>query len=333
MTHLISRMLLDHPLLGEAGGTALYDKMEALYDKIGDSVNSRYFTHDALADSAAIDFVHNFKEAFDELSWVLYLRDTGTGELTLVTATSSPALADFAVVATPGSVTTSFRLTNNSGGPQDVAFLIVQDPMLLDQLLDVNTTAVPPDGSMALVYNSILSQWRPGYSGVHRVIDGAAGNFYPTWGSVIADLLDGETVLQIADTTEVGDVVVTQNFVTLKSLPGKKINFSSVTASNCLKLVGEGVRTEDLWEALSNGNFAKALWVTGLNASVNRHRIDWAGDATGPKVLGKAVHLDTGDIFPGGEAVVRRTAGSPGTVTTALDDSSSASFFNVRGNY
>jgi hypothetical protein len=120
---IVSRLLLNHPALNTAGGSGLHTSIETLYTKIGDQTNSRFFTQDALANAASVDFEHNFKCAFADLRYDLYLRDTGTGELTLV---SESALANYAILATPSFTTTKLRVTNNTGSPQDIAIVITQ---------------------------------------------------------------------------------------------------------------------------------------------------------------------------------------------------------------
>ncbi len=121
---IISRMKLDHPALATAGGSALHTQIETIYTSIGDHVDSRFFTKDALADSASEDFDHNFKTAFADLTIDLYLRDTGTGELTAITDSTSPALSAFTIAATPSFLTTKVRVTNNSGSSRDIAVVV-----------------------------------------------------------------------------------------------------------------------------------------------------------------------------------------------------------------
>jgi hypothetical protein len=121
---IISRLLLDHPALGTTGGAGLHTSIESIYTKLGDSVDSRFFTQNALANSANVDFEHNFKTAFSTLRYDLYIRDTGTGELTLVTDASTPALSSFTIAATPSFTTTKIRVTNSSGAARDIALVV-----------------------------------------------------------------------------------------------------------------------------------------------------------------------------------------------------------------
>jgi hypothetical protein len=123
---IVSRLLLDHPALNSVGGAALHVAVEDIYEKIGDNTNSRFFTINALANASSTDFEHNFKCPFADLRYDLYLRDTGTGELTLISDSSSPALSSFAILATPSFTTTKIRVTNNSGSPRDLALVLTQ---------------------------------------------------------------------------------------------------------------------------------------------------------------------------------------------------------------
>lgn len=124
---VVSRSLLDHPAVGTTGGAGLHTSVETIYRKLGDNATSRYFTVDALADAASQDFEHNFKDAFSELTVLLYLHNTGSGELTRITGATSPAIGDFGIIATPGDETTQVRVTNNSGAPRDLAVIVLQN--------------------------------------------------------------------------------------------------------------------------------------------------------------------------------------------------------------
>lgn len=158
---IVSRLELDHPALGTAGGVALHASIEALYTKIGDNMNARYFTIENLLDSASQSFDHNFNvSSFDDLRYDLYFWNTGTGELTLV---SGDDLLDWTIEATPGSEKTHIRVTNNTGSTQDIALVVLQDPIVLDELADVIATGA--EEGQALVFRSSDKKWIPGASG------------------------------------------------------------------------------------------------------------------------------------------------------------------------
>lgn len=158
---IVSRLELDHPALGTAGGSALHASIEALYTKIGDNMNARYFTLENLLDSSSQSFDHNFNvSSFDDLRYDLYLWNTGTGELTLV---SGDDLLDWTIEATPGSEKTHIRVTNNTGSTQDIALVVLQDPIVLDELADVIATGA--EDGQALVFRNSDKKWVPGASG------------------------------------------------------------------------------------------------------------------------------------------------------------------------
>lgn len=121
---IVSRLQLDHPALGTAGGTSLHTSINDIYKKIGDNTNSRFLTAENLTTATSIDLEHNFKTAFSTLRYDLYLWDTGTDELTEVTDSSSPALSSFTIAATPSFTTTKIRVTNNSGSTQDLVLVV-----------------------------------------------------------------------------------------------------------------------------------------------------------------------------------------------------------------
>lgn len=122
----VGRLILSHPDRGHPGGVDLHSHVRTAWTKIADNMADRFFTQDALADSSSVDFQHNFKCAFSELKYSLYLRDTGTGELTRINEQSTPAIGSFAIAATPGQTTTHLRVTNNSGSARDIAMVITQ---------------------------------------------------------------------------------------------------------------------------------------------------------------------------------------------------------------
>jgi len=162
-TTTVGRSELEHPDFNHDGGTNLHTKVRTAWTKLSDDDNSRFFTEDALADSASVDFDHNFKIAFSDLRVILFNRNTGTGELTRIVTGGTPDLDDFTIVATPGSTTTQVRVTNNTGSAQDIALVVVCAPTFLDDHIDVNLSTPPEDGQ-ALVYEPGTG-WVPGASG------------------------------------------------------------------------------------------------------------------------------------------------------------------------
>lgn len=160
----VSRLKLLHPDLGHDGGTEQHTELRDGWTKIGDNMNSRFFTEDALANAASVDFDHNFKTAFAELRVNLFTRNIGDGELTRIEKGGSPDLDDFTIAATPGSLTTQVRITNNTGGPVDLAAVVVhgKGAEVISDLEDVDTVTTPPTIGQSLVWDG--SNFVPGAS-------------------------------------------------------------------------------------------------------------------------------------------------------------------------
>ena len=125
MSTIVSRLLLDHPDLGETKGAALHTKVRTGWSKIGDNLNSRFFTANIAGSGGTVDLEHNFKVAIGELNAILYSYNTGTGLSTRMVSGGSPDLDDFTIVATAGFETTKITVTNNSGGAEDVSIVLI----------------------------------------------------------------------------------------------------------------------------------------------------------------------------------------------------------------
>ena len=157
---IISRLQLDHPTLGAAGGVALHDAIEEIYLKIGDNANARFFTQIALLAGNSVDFEHNFKCAFSDLSFEVYSYDGLTGQLTRLTDSTSPTLSEISLAATPGFLTTKIRATNNSIASQSIAVVVTQATVDYTKVSAVttavsgNVTAKP--GRLLLVNTSAI---------------------------------------------------------------------------------------------------------------------------------------------------------------------------------
>ena len=125
MSTVISRMELDHPDQGDPGGTTQFNKLRAIYQTIGDNVDSRYFELNDMAIAATADFDHNFKCPLDKLRVKIWDRVEGTGELTLADQ------SQYTVTATPGNLTTQVRVQNDTGGEVDISVTVVHAPFNL----------------------------------------------------------------------------------------------------------------------------------------------------------------------------------------------------------
>ena len=161
----VSRLQLNHPALGTAGGAALHTQIENIYKKIGDNIADRFFTVENLNDSTSADLDHNFNTDLSNLRWDLYSWNTTTDEITLLTESTTPKKSDFTLAAKVGSEKTYVTLTNGSGAQQDIVVVMFNDPIELDELTNVDVSTTAPEEGQALVFNATNSQWQPGASG------------------------------------------------------------------------------------------------------------------------------------------------------------------------
>lgn len=164
----VSRLVLAHPDLGTIGGASLHAQIAAIYKKIGDNLSSRILVNLNVADTATATFQHDIRVAFSELRWDLYLAaNTDPYDLTRITSSSSPALSQFTVSATPGFTTTKIDVLNSSGSTQNLVLVVHIDPLKLSEgdIDDVDVTTVAPQDGQALVYEATSSLWKPGASG------------------------------------------------------------------------------------------------------------------------------------------------------------------------
>lgn len=157
---IISRIELDHPPLGQSGGSSLHTQIEAIYEKLGDACNPRFYRIEDLVDGLSVDLDHNYQVDFSTIRWDLYTWDTGTGELTYIADTSG-----YQVLATPGNETTQLRIVNNTGAEQDLVAQLFNDPIFLTELQNVDLETTPPEDGQALVYQDSNDTWVAGASG------------------------------------------------------------------------------------------------------------------------------------------------------------------------
>lgn len=163
---VVSRLELDHPALGTTGGSGLHASIEAIYTKIGNNLADRLFYVENLADAATADLDHNFGTDLSNLRYDVYLWDTGTQVLTLITNSSSPARSAFPIIERPSFEYTQARLTNSSGAERDLVVMFYHDPIELlgNDIKDVDNTTAIEDGQ-TLVYDSNSGKLKPGASG------------------------------------------------------------------------------------------------------------------------------------------------------------------------
>jgi len=164
---IVSRLQLDHPALGTAGGAALHSQIEAIYQKLGDSVATRFFVVQNLLDTEDFDLEHKFGSPLETIRYDLYLYDDSGPDvvLTEITQAGSPSLAELPVVDKVGDENTIATITNNSGGTLNLAIVMLHDPIDLREIRDVDLDSEAPEDGQALVYNAALGAWVPGASG------------------------------------------------------------------------------------------------------------------------------------------------------------------------
>ena len=140
---VVSRLELNHPSLGAAGGASLHTSIESLYTKIGDALSSRWF---ALADfdqAETVDLDHNFSTDISNLRFD-YFNFVGS-EWVKVTASTTPAISDFSIIEKSGEEGTVLQITNDTGG-NDLTFAvsIVFDPIYVadGDIKDIDVTGI-----------------------------------------------------------------------------------------------------------------------------------------------------------------------------------------------
>lgn len=149
----ISRLKLTDPDFDYQGGSGLHTLYRNELTRLGDHIGARFFYQDALGDTASVDFDHNFKTSFNHLCFELFIRNTGTGELTKVYSKDSGAvrLENFVVAATVGFLTTKVTVTNNTGSAQDIAIKIGERKPSIERYL-VNTDPLYTSKNGDIIY-------------------------------------------------------------------------------------------------------------------------------------------------------------------------------------
>jgi hypothetical protein len=194
---IISRLLLDHPALGTAGGSALHGAIETMFTRIGDMIGSRFYISDNVNDGASVDWEHNFKCAISELKIILFSHDEGTGELTRIVSGGTPDLDDFTIIATPSFATTKIRVTNNTGGQVDIAGVIFQGDFaeVMKDLDDVDS-GLAPLNDQVLQFETSSGKWKAKtFAGEAFSLSTKTSNFnFAVWNRIYADTTSGVIV-------------------------------------------------------------------------------------------------------------------------------------------
>jgi hypothetical protein len=167
MSTIVSRLQLDHPALGAAGGSGLHAAVEAIYTKIGNNISSRILVALNLNNLATATLTHDFLTAFGNLRYDLYLYDEVTTALTRLDDVSSPLRSAFAVTANGTNPTTQIDVVNNSGAQRDLALVLHCDVLKLAEgdVKDIDITTTAPQDGQALVWDAASSKFLPGASG------------------------------------------------------------------------------------------------------------------------------------------------------------------------
>lgn len=190
---IVSKLKLNHPPLGDEGGAALHTSVEAIYQKVGDSINSRFFVHENLANAASIDFDHNFITDFSNLRIDLYSYNDVTDKITLITD-----LTGWVIAEKVGNETTHVRVTNNTGSVQDIGIVIMLDPIKASEVIGLNgetssnTTRIRVPHNTTAGWNALMPDTGVlGYnSETNKMIFGEGSSFKTVGGGLIVVVLD-----------------------------------------------------------------------------------------------------------------------------------------------
>lgn len=150
---VVSRLQLNHPALGTTGGASLHASIESLYQKIGDSISSRWFAISDFDNGETVDLQHNFLTDVSNIRYDIYVQVAG--EWVVLTNETSPARSAFTVVEKSGAEGSTLQISNVSGGNNlEAAVVLVNDPIYLQQgdIKDVDISGVQ-DGH-SLIYQS-----------------------------------------------------------------------------------------------------------------------------------------------------------------------------------
>ena len=160
----VSRLILNHPSLGTAGGAGLHASVEALYQKIGDAVDSRWYSLLDFDQTEMVELTHNFDVLIGNLRYDLW--NFVGGSWIKVTATSTPNLSNFSIIPKVGFEDTVLQITNNTGG-NDLTFAVsvVNDPIYLSEgdIKDIDISTAAPEEGQSLVWAT--NKFIPGASG------------------------------------------------------------------------------------------------------------------------------------------------------------------------
>lgn len=160
---IVSRLQLDHPALGTAGGAPLHAQVEALYLKLGDALSTRWYQITDFDEGESFDLEHNFDTPMANLRFDVYIYTGGTW--VLLTNQGSPSLNDITIEATVGFEDTKVTVSNtNLGDNQLAAIVITNDPLYVrhGDIEDMDFT-FDPDHGTGIVWNNTTKKFQSGH--------------------------------------------------------------------------------------------------------------------------------------------------------------------------
>jgi hypothetical protein len=123
-TTVAGRVQLLHPDLGHDGGSALWNKIQTMFAKIGDSLSVQWFGPFTVAASGTQDVTHNFGMNLSELE--VHIVESGV-------VISQEAQEYYGIAGKSGDVTNALTITNNNAGSKTFSVYVLG--FSLDKLL------------------------------------------------------------------------------------------------------------------------------------------------------------------------------------------------------
>lgn len=163
---IVSRLQLDHPALGTAGGASLHSAIQSLYQKIGDAIADRYFVLSDFDNGETEDLLHNYVTDISNIRYDLYYLSGGAW--IQLTESTTPKRSQFTVIEKVGFEDTTLQITNASGvNDLTLAVVMTNDPLFLreDDIKDIDISTTAPEDGQALVYEASSGKFKPGASG------------------------------------------------------------------------------------------------------------------------------------------------------------------------
>jgi len=323
---VVSRLVLNHPALGAVGGAGLHSQVEALYQKIGDAIASRWFQLTDFDQTETVDLEHNFDMDIENLRYDIYVY-TG-GQWVLVTATSTPARSDFSVIEKVGDEDNTLQITNNTGGNDLLAAVVLMNDPLYLSTGDVKDVSISsPLNGQVLTYNNGTSKWEnaaPAASKNFTLFVGS-GEAYTTLGAAIAAASPGDSILVIDDTAEAaGDLALNVADVRVEWMPGAVTTLSGAL-TNGLQLTAARIKLVEMGLKLEpSGAQARGISIEAADCEVDRATLELNTAQT----LTDGVHITSGGTRAYAKVRIKATLG---TITNGLTNNDGASEASVWG--